>query len=1843
MRKLFKHKRIISSLLALMIIVSTFGGASIKTQASEPSAPTANASSQTLISAYLNMMQSSTINNIDTVKAMQNGDLRVISLFLSNFLIPFASSVDGEKRSENIENMIPILQSIGFDKDAANQVITKSYDLSLSTASELYMKLPAGMDLEYGLRLNESTETFCINKSTLVNGKYVEYVGTSYTQSNGDIYTPATLFLFWVAESLTSRVTESYVLDKYEFYRKDENNNYIKVLEVDKDFTVMFASIAKTMDFSNGRMGNALINTNLPVEEELNLSDTEFSRLFIGTQKLYVDWVGNIICDYGDRRVVVVPAMMNNMAFSAVDESEAVSGTATEPLNMYTSVFGLNRLNQGSVEGNEFKGISHALTIDLKRNTGSKRKYDSFIWFKSDKGKKELWSIAEEMGVKKKIGGQLPAVIPISPVGPTGPILISPEAAERTASLLADSATNIYVGAKLDPSQDPFLKPDKFFSYYYYYENIASTSNSVAMDGFVTANLLSIATKDKYFVGDAAWARGTDTELNSLYSPKGSDSTVLPYLFLTYLIAYVNSSEMTAASEKLVVPDIHKYLVFNSQNFPQVEGDIVWTDTDITTDEVLSFVYYLLHPSKGVEYFTRLIKNKLSGVIVGWHEDIVGNTSTNTTTGATKYVGFTGYTTIPNLYDIEWLAGVLSYFDVIVVYLIILMCIVLLCYIIVGQLSVTKALTNLVIFSFLAFLPPVAISSVINVINVASDSIYSRKFDYWAMTQAEAYIPYLVGDGTSTSATGKLVSESKGSKDNSGGYTSSQAVKVKWSTPKRVKELAGLRDALSSLTSASGLQSSASILTNMFNSQSDTESFVDDTSVTYLYRDYLDIYKYGAVTYNIYNQNGYNFGRFSENDPAVQFNSGSDSIGKVWSETNGYAQSFITNTGVQTAKLVMANLPSSSYTTEEAYLGTSSLDAMARGFLASTISTTNADGYYTTTTLAPSLFLRFGSDSLSRIAYDTENIKSAYTDGLNINYQTIKNLGAKSTKTSYGIPTENFDYSINSFIADASAPLYDEGDRNKIRKNLSTLYYSLYAESPYYYFNYNTRDQLNALTSYDYNKLAIQQASVTTGAIKDLFLMKNQEYFFNLSDNAGDGYGELRDFMNMHDFFYYVLPVLQQGVDNVNTFDDLFGMYLYDDSSLGYDSGGGIIYDGVPFDDMQAVGRYMESEKCNEEEIYKVWHDYNVYSLYNTYTTWLATMNDCRYADKETIVVAGEKFVVKNPLDPTSYFTVDDNGVMSEGRYMVFSRSEMAYYGLTMSELTQVEQKIIKTQDAVYKESLNLMNYYTLSNETLIHAYAFIQLFEFNKQFSQKSLVSSNLTLYPQGYELKAFTFDAYLRLIIAESSGEAIMQDSYDGYNESIYMRVLQNTSVFFGFVLLINDFICMYALPIIRFVFILIIFLVSLCMIVAAAIKLNEDSANSLIASCWKSLVSPLLSFGIVSVGLAFIVSLFMSNGAQGVTQTRKSISLGDPTMVILLLIVINIVAIILYWKITSKCFKDLVFYLKAIGQSVLGNVAGALQKLGFIAMTGKRQRGGRFTRGTGYNGSAASDSSVRGKENNPRAGKAGIGSALGGLAAGLGLHKAKDAAEDSMEKNGSGNSGAGSGKPSTSKYNQKASSDSDVASPKLNRIEQAKQNAQAKKAEARAKAESKSPSMNTRKKAETASNKAKLQATKSLASSTKDLYKKGHLIQGTKQAIRTGKSGLGYAKGMVRQGAFTAGDKAVQTGRKAGKAVMNNKAVQAGIKAGKQVQSGYRTVKGKIDKFTAEGRNLAERGTSISSAVSRRGANNAQAILHSQVESAGQRAYNRQMKFEMNSIKAEKRANIEAIRARRARKGV
>ena len=129
------------------------------------------------------------------------------------------------------------------------------------------------------------------------------------------------------------------------------------------------------------------------------------------------------------------------------------------------------------------------------------------------------------------------------------------------------------------------------------------------------------------------------------------------------------------------------------------------------------------------------------------------------------------------------------------------------------------------------------------------------------------------------------------------------------------------------------------------------------------------------------------------------------------------------------------------------------------------------------------------------------------------------------------------------------------------------------------------------------------------------------------------------------------------------------------------------------------------------------------------------------------------------------------------------------------------------------------MNYYTMADETLINALAMLEIFEFNKEFSQSKLIGESFELYPQTYELKTFTYDAYLRLILSQASGESLMTSD----SSSIYERIFKNTSLFFGIFLIINDAVATYVIPYFKLAIIILIFFTSLLLIIASAVKLE------------------------------------------------------------------------------------------------------------------------------------------------------------------------------------------------------------------------------------------------------------------------------------------------------------------------------------------------------------------------------------------------------------------------------------
>lgn len=1673
-------KRLLSFILVLCIIMPTiFMSNSIEVKAD----------STALVNTYISLMNSSKISEISDMENLNQNDLKVISLFLSNFYSPFNSALDSDAKSYNLSTCIDILTALGLDQDAAKTLAATVTSCSLNYCSQLfydktqsfYVPNRNSYSMQKGVvSLGGKGNIPGLNDSTYSNDMYRKYTNCTNTLKISPDYAPLTVFSFW---SLFSSVCKYYGdneidsngdgIDDYivNFYAATsiDSVDKVPVFKMNHAFAVYYGTLVTDMktSWNEGYLGNAMINTAGSDVDSLDLD--QFANLVPFTEPMYVDWVGNIIADVGDKRVVAVPAVMNPCCFAGFEQGETFSyDEETGALQggqdiMYMfSTFGIKALQKYILPDTyvfNSKGTSNFFR--LTRGSNTKASWDANLghwgggWAKSYKNNLDNIGINVSSGTQNKWAAN------------TCYLTIPNEDRCR----FVDSDKLIWSGVRFNEYTTSEESSVVRFNL------VDNSTGEVVLDG-IDNNRTYFATTDAYTHSD---------KFEAILGVETDDMSILSSMFLTYVYLYKNG--VSSTGETFLASESKIPIAYMSPIFPQAEGEVTFTTTGTMEDEVTSLIYYLLHPTKGAEYFVNWIKNKVSSLFVGWHEDIVGGTDSNVTTGMTKYVGFSGYVTVPNLKDIEFLDWLMSNYDVIIIYLILVIIAILACYVLVGQLTFYRALMGALLFAVLAFLPPRLMTFAINTINVCCDTIYSNKFDYWAIVQNQAYLPVLntqIQNLTSTEGANLVDNTIRdGSSENVESYTNSSnsytLVKIKWETPKRMNDIYKLEKELKSLNKDNTFSYSLINMTeNVILSNDFSESVGSDGS--YMYRNYMDLYTYSSVLYNLYTYkaqdggtlgDGYNYKTnvFNDNKTKIDSNTIKGSIDSftvnnpLASNTNEDnalgSDSNITakyDSGKDMNMFYRANMQDVS---NQGVQDTSSLKAIERGFLYSPVEA-NASNYYGYKTLATSTLVRAGEYIVPTALSSYANIYSTTLDnGIKLYLNKDELIKNDNPKLYYGLSSKNFQCTYADILAGNHKSTADvDHEFNEVKDKLPYVYYSCYTESPYYFFNFNIRDQLITqqyqYLYYNFGSTIVTQnesgaglATTNVGKLVSMMLSDNSSYFYNTGiDAANDGYGQLRDFMNLHDLFYYVIPILNQGNKAVDIFDSVYNMETNDDCSYKVNAAGTIMYEGVSYDTNQDIFKSVTLSSLTTEEIYKLWHDMNVYSLFNLYTDWVETMYDCDYAHGETIKVAGKNFYVENPLDPTCYFELDDSGNIINGRYMVFSRSEMAYYGLKESDLTQVELKCIEVQDNVYKETLNLMNYNTFNDETLIQAYSMIQLFEFNKAFSQKSLISTDYILYPQSFELKAFTLDAYMRLILTSASGESLMENSQDGTNESIYSRILKNTSLFFGIILIINDFVCVYLLPGLRFIFLIVVFFMSIALIVAGAIKLYDDTGISLLQTCIDSLVKPLVAFIAISVGLAYVISLFMYDGPAGITNKGQHvISFNEPTLTVLFVTIINIIAIVLYWKILKVCFKDFVKYVKAISTSISGAVQGALGTVAKTAMgigayrvlTGKGGFGGADS-GNGTSTSTASGSpDSRGKNNNNPTGQtgSGVGNSFGaGLGGALG------------GSTGGAISDAISGSTSTDSYNKGAS---DYHTPIAKDGQNAKDNLKQAKAEA------------------------------------------------------------------------------------------------------------------------------------------------------------------------------------------------
>ena len=448
----------------------------------------------------------------------------------------------------------------------------------------------------------------------------------------------------------------------------------------------------------------------------------------------------------------------------------------------------------------------------------------------------------------------------------------------------------------------------------------------------------------------------------------------------------------------------------------------------------------------------------------------------------------------------------------------------------------------------------------------------------------------------------------------------------------------------------------------------------------------------------------------------------------------------------------------------------------------------------------------------------------------------------------------------------------------------------LMTESPYYYF---------------YNVFKARYSSVN-GGFKNALLEPN---VFKVSGTGTDADGELRDFLDLDGLFTNVVPYLKQANEYVNGWTSVYGSTI---DSYDFENGGA----GEEYQEQ------YESAKRKKEALKNVWM---------LYSPWVDGVYESAGGKERT-----KGFVmVDDPLNPGAYAEA------SSTRRMCFSPAEREALGYNEYVLTDAEIRIQKVLEGTYKDLMYLINYYDFNDEVLLSMASMLATFNFNKEFSQYRMLGNSTIIYPQNFELKNFNFDAYMRLMLVNATGEP-MKGSGD-----LYERVLAKTSVFTGLLLLVVDVLGVIIIPAIKLLALILIFLLSVVIAFSCILVPTDKISKRLLDSLFK----PLGLLMVALVGFSFVMSLFMGEGYTSYVGSKTpTLGITDPNILMLLIALVSCGYLYVLLKIVGITWKHLksngiatalgfVATAISLGSVVTNNVKNGVSKVGRAGLSGAK----------------------------------------------------------------------------------------------------------------------------------------------------------------------------------------------------------------------------------------------------------------------------------------------------------------
>lgn len=461
----------------------------------------------------------------------------------------------------------------------------------------------------------------------------------------------------------------------------------------------------------------------------------------------------------------------------------------------------------------------------------------------------------------------------------------------------------------------------------------------------------------------------------------------------------------------------------------------------------------------------------------------------------------------------------------------------------------------------------------------------------------------------------------------------------------------------------------------------------------------------------------------------------------------------------------------------------------------------------------------------------------------------------------------------------------DMSDDNTEKDYNLSLYY-LYQESPFYYFYYM------------FDEMATRLHGDTDTKMHELLVNDAFYHYQDLTTDASGATdknavdeGALMDYLDLEGLFTVVIPYLQQSNYYVDEWTDLWGHEVKADSS--------------------------DAFKADLKNIWKM------------YAPWVDAMYNCDYSEG-TIRAAGTTHKLQDAINPGSYVDI---------RPMVFGEADMQRNYVTDKDLSVVEARIKRVLENTYTDLMYLNNYAGFDDDVLLAAAAMTATFNFNKEFTDTNFLGENITMYPTGFEVRNFDYDAFLRLTLLNTTGESIFAET------DIYTTVINNTSMVTGVIMLINDVIAVYLVPAAKLIVLLLLFFIGLLICINCFLNPPEHLFKSL----GKHYFAPFGLFLGALFAHMLVVALFVGEGYTSVVGSRGvTVTTGDPTITILLLALINCIFLYCMYmciKMLLKSFKE-TFSNAAAGITGLVASAGAL---GLAALRGSKRTANSVMRTT------------------------------------------------------------------------------------------------------------------------------------------------------------------------------------------------------------------------------------------------------------------------------------------------------